>query len=113
MIEDGWVDCNTGDLESVVKQFFKVPVYLSPEIFSLIEQCNGHEGQSYKGVVHDICFMAIQASKKLREGPELDFGVIFNTPEKKGLVKLYGCIQPWDAMSDPKPVLTIMLPHER
>lgn len=113
MVEDGWVDCNVGTLAPVARKYFKHPVYLSPEIWSILEQCHSFNGYLYEGMAHDILSAAVIAGRKLREGPDVEFEVMFIRGDESGFVKLYACVQPWDARTDPKPVLTIMLPEER
>ena len=76
-IEDGvLVDANAGDFAEVTRQHFKVPVAMTAGVFSLIENAvKGRSGCDYKGVWHDICWIAKTTGQR-SNGSDIHFRVL-------------------------------------
>jgi hypothetical protein len=113
-LEDGvLVDANVGEFAEVTRQFFKIPVAMTAALFDLIKQAvdNPDWCNDYKGVWHDICWMAFNQSKRHGGGASVTFLVIITGTGRKRnhwLRATVGATGP----SDPSPCMTVMLARE-
>ena len=111
-IEDGiLVDATIGDLAEVSRQHFKYPIAMTAAVFGLMEKAVNHPKHcnDYKGVWHDICWMAIHNTKRRFDPTTHLFEVIITGTGRKRLHMLKMVCGPGD---NAEPVLTIMLPEE-
>lgn len=115
-LDDGMqVDANIGDLGDVTPQHFRMPVYMTAGVFSLMEQAVSnprYHYQDYKGIWHDVCTMAVHAIRASRDSSDVSFKVIIKGAGRKSYHTLCAQCGPVD-LDDPRPCITIMLPEDR
>lgn len=114
-LDDGMqIDANIGDLESVSRQHFKMPCYMTAGLFGIMENAVANEryGQDFAGIWHDICFMGSLAIRAGRGGSSASFKVIIKGAGRKSLYTVLVECGPVD-VDDLRPCLTFMLPEER
>ena len=110
-IDDGvLVDGMAGDLDEISRQHFKYPIAMTATVFGLMQQAVEQQGCDYKGVWHDILWMAKKGvTIKLSESCVL-FEVAICTEKEKPMIHTLKChLGPGDKG---EPVITIMLKNE-
>jgi len=114
-IEDGvLVDGMVGDLAEISRQHFKYPIAMTDSVFALMQGAVEHPdmGCDYKGVWHDILWMAKKGvTKKLSESCVLfEVAIGSDKTKKQPVVHTLKChVGPGDKA---EPVITIMLKNE-
>ncbi len=111
-IEDGvLVDGTIGDLAEVSRQHFRYPIAMTAAVFGLMEKAVNHPKHcnDYKGVWHDICWMAKCGISRRFDPTTHLFRVIITGTGRKRLHTLKMVCGPGD---NAEPVLTVMLPEE-
>lgn len=112
-LQDGFqVDGNIGDFAEVTKQHFKFPVYMTSEVFGIIERAveNKRHCNDIKGVWHDILWMLKMAARH-SNGQIIHFKVIITGAGKNKYWTFKAECGPMD-IDDPRPSITIMLPEQ-
>lgn len=78
-IEDGeQVDACVGDFAEVTRQHFSIPCFISRGLFVAMERAvrNPRYAQDFRGIWHDVCFLARQAINGNRGSNAAQFSVI-------------------------------------
>lgn len=111
-LEDGFqVDANIGDLAEVTKQHYTWPVYMTREVFGLMEKAvkDPKWGNDFKGVWHDILTMS-KHGKMLGKGTS-QFLVIITGTGSKNYHLMVAEVVPTD-IDDARPAIAIRLADE-
>lgn len=112
-IEDGvLIDANVGEFAEVTRQHYRYPVAMTAAVFALIRKAVESERHcnDYKGVWHDICWMANLASRR-SAGSQVLFQVIITGTGRKRYHTLKAVCAPIGP-NNPQPCVTFMLPCE-
>ena len=113
IVDDGWLDGNAGGLAPISRQFFKLPVWASPGVLSLMDHAV-HEDPAFYKYESLWAYFLFRAARWADEVNESTRKFTFQR-RKDGMVhrpvEIMVCVQAW-AVDDPKPVVTLYLPEE-
>lgn len=108
-LEDGFqVDANIGDFAEVSRSHFKYPVFMTREVYSLIEKAVASKhGNDFAGVWHDILYMSKVYYKDIDPSRRL-FQVKITGAGRKSIFTMIAEVGPKD-IDDASPAVTISM----
>lgn len=110
--QDGlhWRTGNDPTLAGVAGQHYRYPVLLTQGLLDVMtDTCKSDEAKDMAGILHDILFVSVLASKRLKEpSVGIDFKVIIGDDTHD----LRAVCQPYDGAKDPSPVIVFCLASE-